>query len=81
MTHVIPESVRQTWNEWMAYFRKTEIKETGQEHVSDAVEKAGWGVEEAQERHQEEASRSTPCQRSRHSRPMPRYGTNDRTSS
>lgn len=46
----------------MAYFRKTEIKETGQEHVSDAVEKAGWGVEEAQERHQEEASKSTPCQ-------------------
>ncbi|KAL2202871.1 hypothetical protein CC79DRAFT_1373019 [Sarocladium strictum] len=59
MTHVIPESVRRTWNEWMAYFRKTEIKETGQEHVSDAVEKAGWGVEEAQERHQEEASLGT----------------------
>lgn len=59
VTHVIPESVRQTWNEWVAYFKQAEIKETGEDHVSDAVEKAGWGVEEAQERHNEEASLGT----------------------
>ena len=57
MTHVIPESVRRTWNEWVAYFKKAEMEETGQDHVADAVDKAGWGVEKAQERHREEASK------------------------
>lgn len=61
MTKVIPESVRKTWNEYMAYFRRAEVKETGDDgQVSDAVEKVGWGVEEAQERHQEEASELIP---------------------
>jgi hypothetical protein len=57
LTHVIPESVRRTWNEWVAYFKKAEMEETGQDHVADAVDKAGWGVEKAQERHREEASK------------------------
>lgn len=57
MTHVIPESVRRTWNEWVAYFKQAEKKQTGEEHIADAVDKAGWGVEEAQERHREEASK------------------------
>jgi hypothetical protein len=60
MTKVIPESVRKTWNEYMAYFKTAEVKETGDDgQVSDAVEKVGWGVEEAQERHREEASKLT----------------------
>ncbi|KAH8170529.1 peptide alpha-N-acetyltransferase [Sarocladium implicatum] len=60
MTKVIPESVRKTWNEYMAYFKTAEVKETGDDgQVSDAVEKVGWGVEEAQERHREEASLGT----------------------
>lgn len=44
----------------MDYFRRAEAQETGSEHVSGAVEKASWGVEEAQERHDEEAS-ETHC--------------------
>lgn len=56
MTHVIPESVRRLWNEYIPKLRGKEIEETGDDKVTDVVEKVGWGVEEAQERHQAEAS-------------------------
>jgi hypothetical protein len=36
--------------------KKTEHDVTGGEHVSDAVEMAGWGVEEAEKNHKAEAS-------------------------
>lgn len=58
MTKVIPESVRNKWHEYMAYFKKTEAEETGDNgQVAEAVEKVGWGVEQAQKSHQEDASK------------------------
>lgn len=36
--------------------KKAEKDLTGEEHVSDAAEMAGWGVEEAQERNKKDAS-------------------------
>lgn len=40
--------------------KKAEHDATGGEHVSDAVEMAGWGVEEAEKKHKAEASMSPP---------------------
>jgi hypothetical protein len=55
---VVPESVKQRWYEYRAAFKDAEKKELGDNHVSEDVEKVGWGVEKAQERHKEEASKS-----------------------
>lgn len=60
VTKVIPESVRTTWNEWRQSFRKEEKSHLGSNHISDSVEMAGWGVEQAQERNREEASEFEP---------------------
>lgn len=40
--------------------KKAESDLTGKEHVNDAAEMAGWGVEEAQERNKKEASKCFP---------------------
>lgn len=55
---VVPESVKQRWHEYRAAFKNAEREELGDNHVSEDVEKVGWGVEKAQERHKEEASKS-----------------------
>lgn len=55
---VVPESVKQRWHEYRAAFKDAEKEELGDNHVSEDIEKVGWGVEKAQERHKEEASKS-----------------------
>lgn len=55
---VVPESVKERWHEYRAAFKDVEREELGDNHVSEDVEKVGWGVEKAQERHKEEASKS-----------------------
>ncbi|PNP44086.1 hypothetical protein TGAMA5MH_04371 [Trichoderma gamsii] len=59
VTKVIPESVRTAWNEWRQSFKKEEKSHLGSNNISDRVEMAGWGVEQAQERNREEASLAT----------------------
>ncbi|KAI7777175.1 hypothetical protein LA080_003907 [Diaporthe eres] len=56
---VVPESVKERWHEYRAAFKDAEREELGDNHVSEDVEKVGWGVEKAQERHTEEASLAT----------------------
>jgi len=56
---VIPQSVQDSFHEWRGAMKKTEHDVTGGEHVSDAVEMAGWGVEEAEKNHKAEASLAT----------------------
>jgi len=62
----VPDSVKQTWkngkqtwNEWRASMKTAEHDATGGEQASDAVEMAGWGVEEADEKNKKEASLGT----------------------
>ncbi|KAI3392374.1 hypothetical protein diail_5762 [Diaporthe ilicicola] len=59
LRRIVPESVKERWNEYRAAFKEAEKKELGDNHVSEDVEKVGWGVEKAQERHKEEASLAT----------------------
>lgn len=60
---IIPEGVKQQFNEWRAAWHGTykdaENKELGDNHISEEVEKVGWGVEEAQQAHKADASKST----------------------
>ncbi|KAL1867732.1 DUF1279 superfamily [Diaporthe australafricana] len=56
---VVPESVKERWNEYRAALKDAEKEELGDNHISEDVEKVGWGVEKAQERHKEEASLAT----------------------
>ncbi|KAJ4396673.1 DUF1279 super [Gnomoniopsis smithogilvyi] len=59
----IPEGVKQQFNEWRAAWRGTykdvEKEEIGDNHISEEVEKVGWGVEEAQQAHKADASLAT----------------------
>jgi hypothetical protein len=55
----IPESVRQKWHEYWQSIKSKEVETLGSDGISDKVEMAGWGVEEAQERNKEEASEYT----------------------
>lgn len=55
----IPESFQQTWHEYRAAMKTAEKEELGDNHVSEDVEKVGWGVEKAQESYRADASRST----------------------
>lgn len=60
MTNVkklIPDSVENFWHEWRASMKKAEQEFTGDDVVSDAVEMAGWGVEEATEKNKKDASK------------------------
>lgn len=52
----IPESVKNKWAEFRASFKKAEEEHLGDDKISRGVEKAGWGVEEAQQRNNTEAS-------------------------
>lgn len=54
---VIPEGVKQWWHDY-----RSALKEAGKEHlgegVTENVEMAGWGVEEAEQKNKAEASKS-----------------------
>lgn len=54
---IIPESVKTWWHEYRAALTKAETQQLGSNEASEAVEMAGWGVEEAQERNRAEASK------------------------
>ncbi|PHH85224.1 hypothetical protein CDD83_736 [Cordyceps sp. RAO-2017] len=56
---IVPESVRNSWHEYWSSVRKAETQQLGNGDIGDKVEMAGWGVKEAQERNEEEASLAT----------------------
>ncbi|TVY47105.1 putative N-terminal acetyltransferase [Lachnellula occidentalis] len=56
---MIPDSVKETWHEWRASMKKAEQENFGNEEISDAVEMAGWGVEEAEQKNKMDASLAT----------------------
>lgn len=62
VSQFIPETVRQKWHEYWRSVKSAEIETLGHDAISDKVEMAGWGVEEAQKHHKEEASMCTSRQ-------------------
>ena len=56
----IPDSVKQTWREWRASMKKAEAQIEGSNEVSEHVEMAGWGVEEADKANKSDASTCPP---------------------
>lgn len=54
---VIPDSVKDKWTEWRQSMKQAERELTGSEDVSDGVEMAGWGLEEATEQNKKDASK------------------------
>lgn len=52
----IPETVRQKWHGYWHSVKSAEADTLGDDSISGKVEMAGWGVEEAQKHHKEEAS-------------------------
>lgn len=54
---IIPESVQQQWHDWRASFKGVEKEELGDNHISEDIEKVGWGVEKAQQAHKADASK------------------------
>ncbi|KAJ3488075.1 hypothetical protein NLG97_g6269 [Lecanicillium saksenae] len=59
VSNFIPDSIRQKWRDYWQSVKKTESDTLGNEDVSEAVEMMSWGVEKAQEHHNEEASLGT----------------------
>lgn len=49
--------MRTKFNELWASLKRKETETLGNDNLSDTVEMAGWGVEKAQERNSEEASK------------------------
>ncbi|KAM4065609.1 peptide alpha-N-acetyltransferase [Hirsutella rhossiliensis] len=56
---IVPESARQKWHGYCHAVKEAENQQLGNDNISDKVEMAGWGVKEAQERNEEEASLAT----------------------
>lgn len=56
VSKIIPESIREQWNQWRQSLKNEEKSHLGSNGISETVEMAGWGVERAQERNREEAS-------------------------
>ncbi|KAI0540501.1 hypothetical protein GGR58DRAFT_132648 [Xylaria digitata] len=56
ISKVIPDSVRNRWNEYRAALKEAKREQSGGE---EEVEVAGWGVEQAEERNKTEASLGT----------------------
>lgn len=56
----VPEGVKEWWHEWRATVKDVEKQEIGDNHITQDLDKIGWGVEEAQQRHKADASESTP---------------------
>ncbi|KYK60364.1 hypothetical protein DCS_01501 [Drechmeria coniospora] len=59
VSSVVPESVREKLHEYWRSIKGVETQTLGDDYISETVEMAGWGLEEAQERNQEEASLAT----------------------
>ncbi len=57
VSQFIPESIRQKWRDYWQSVKKTEADTLGNGDVSETVEMMGWGVEKAQENHDEAASK------------------------
>jgi hypothetical protein len=53
----IPESWREKGYEYWQSIKGKEVEALGNDNISDGVEMASWGIEEAQERNKEEASK------------------------
>ncbi|KAI1495109.1 peptide alpha-N-acetyltransferase Nat2 [Biscogniauxia mediterranea] len=56
---LIPEPVRERWNEYRKALKEAEQENLGNNDVAEHVEMAGWGVEEAEKRNKAEASLGT----------------------
>ncbi|KAI1331756.1 hypothetical protein F5Y16DRAFT_243314 [Xylariaceae sp. FL0255] len=59
VSKVIPESIRNRWNEYRTALKKAERENIGNGEISEHVEMAGWGVAEADHRNNTEASLGT----------------------
>ncbi|KAI0386792.1 hypothetical protein F5Y04DRAFT_71788 [Hypomontagnella monticulosa] len=59
VSKIIPHSVRDWWREYRAALKNAEKENIGNDEISEHVEMAGWGVEEAEKRHKAEASLGT----------------------
>ncbi|KAI1389385.1 uncharacterized protein F4822DRAFT_198810 [Hypoxylon trugodes] len=59
VSKAIPQSVRSWWHEYRQALKDAEKENIGNEEISEHVEMAGWGVEEADKRHKAEASLGT----------------------
>ncbi|KAI1773422.1 hypothetical protein F4818DRAFT_422537 [Hypoxylon cercidicola] len=59
VSKVIPQSVRDWWHEYRGALKEAEQENLGNDEISEHVEMAGWGVEEAERRHKAEASLGT----------------------
>lgn len=57
--HWVPESVRDAAHRYWSSLKSVETEKLGDDGISEKVEMAGWGVEEASERNKEEASLAT----------------------
>lgn len=57
---LIPDSVKQSWREWRGSMKQAEQDITGGDQISEHVEMAGWGVEEAEQANKKEASKFFP---------------------
>ncbi|KAI0134475.1 hypothetical protein BJ170DRAFT_201832 [Xylariales sp. AK1849] len=55
----IPQNMQDKWHEYWEALKGIEKEELGNDEISEHVEMAGWGVEEAQARHTAEASLGT----------------------
>ncbi|EOO02680.1 putative peptide alpha-n-acetyltransferase protein [Phaeoacremonium minimum UCRPA7] len=55
----IPTSVQDKWHEYRAALKQAELENLGDNEVSRDMEMAGWGVKEAEEANQTEASLAT----------------------
>ncbi|KAI1344691.1 peptide alpha-N-acetyltransferase Nat2 [Xylariaceae sp. FL0016] len=56
---IIPPSVRDRWHEYTKALKQSEVENLGNDEISEHVEMAGWGVEEAEQRNKAEASLGT----------------------
>jgi len=56
---VIPQGAQDWWHEYRKAQKGAEKEVVSNSDVADGVEMAGWGVREAEERNQAEASKST----------------------
>ena len=57
VSRFIPQSVKDFWVEYRAALKQARTERHGTEGVDEAIEMAGWGVEEAQVRNQAGASK------------------------
>jgi N-terminal acetyltransferase 2 len=54
---LIPQSVKDRWSDYRKALKEGEKETFGNDNISEHVEMAGWGVEEATARNQAEASK------------------------